>query len=261
MSIRFSVLASGSGGNACYVEAGGARILIDAGLSCRQTLHRLRLVGVDPASLEALVITHEHVDHIRGAGAIARRLDLPIFINPATLRRGMKVLGSLGAPIPIRTGETIAIKDLLIETFTKCHDAADPMGLVISFDGVRLGLLTDLGRSTKLVEDRLRGCHAIILESNHDEGMLEGGPYPLELKRRIKGPEGHLSNRQAGLILRSLAHSGLGLVVLAHLSRENNRPEIALRSGREVLTRCGLRNTRVLVSQQDHPVPMAEVFP
>ena len=127
--MRFSVLASGSSGNACYVETAQTRILIDAGLSCRELMRRLELVHVDPKAPEALVITHEHVDHMRGAGPLARLLDIPVYINSSTFRKSLKILGNLSKPMAIHTGQTITIKDLAIETFTKCHDTADPIGL------------------------------------------------------------------------------------------------------------------------------------
>ena len=257
--MRFSVLASGSGGNACYVETARSRILIDAGLSCRELLRRLELIGADPAGLDALILTHEHLDHIRGAGPIARRLNLPVYGNRSTLKRGMKIIGDLARPVTIFTGQPITINGLLIETFTKCHDAGDPMGIVVSSNGVRLGLITDLGRSTGVVEDRLRGCRGLIIESNHDEKMLEEGPYPLDLKRRIKGPEGHLSNSQAAELLESLAHEALEVVVLAHLSAENNLPHMALAAARESLVRCGRSATRIVMSSQDSPAPLIEL--
>jgi phosphoribosyl 1,2-cyclic phosphodiesterase len=257
--MRFSVLGSGSAGNAIYVETPRSRVLIDAGLSCRELIRRLELVEVDPRKLDALIITHEHGDHIRGAGPLARRLDIPVYINALTMRRGMRILGNLFRPVMIQTGQTIVINGLVIETFTKCHDAADPMGIVVSSEQARLGLVTDLGRSTRLVEDRLMGCHALILESNHDEKMLEEGLYPLEVKRRIKGPEGHLSNHQAGELLRTVSHENLAFVVLAHLSAENNLPDKAVRVAENVLLRCGHTRTRVLASRQDDPIPMIEL--
>ncbi|MGD9076845.1 MAG: MBL fold metallo-hydrolase [Desulfobacteraceae bacterium] len=257
--MRFSVLASGSSGNACYVETAQTRILIDAGLSCRELMRRLELVHVDPKAPEALVITHEHVDHMRGAGPLARLLDIPVYINSSTFRKSLKILGNLSKPMAIHTGQTITIKDLAIETFTKCHDTADPMGLVLSSDGARLGLITDLGRSTQVIEDRLRGCHALIIEFNHDQRMLEDGPYPWEVKRRIKGSEGHLSNRQAGELLAAVAHKDLGLVILAHLSRVNNNELSALKEAKDALTRRGLKNTKIVISRQDYPLSMAEL--
>lgn len=257
--MRFSVLASGSGGNACYVETAQTRILIDAGLSCRELIRRLEVVQVDPEALDALVITHEHVDHMRGAGPLARLLDIPVYINHSTFRKGIKNLGNLSKPVTIHTGQTITINDLAIETFTKCHDTADPMGLVLSSDGARLGLITDLGRSTRVVEDRLRGCHALIMEFNHDQRMLEEGPYPWEVKRRIRGPEGHLSNQQAGELLEAVAHKDLGLVILAHLSRVNNDELRAFKEAKDALRRRGMKKTKIVISRQEYPVSMAEL--
>ncbi|MBW1721119.1 MAG: MBL fold metallo-hydrolase [Deltaproteobacteria bacterium] len=256
--MRFSVLASGSGGNACYVETPSTGVVIDAGLSSRELIRRLRIIGVDSSRVNALVITHEHLDHIKGAGPLARRLDIPVFINGATLKRGWRALGNLSRPIPLHTGQAITIGDLILETFTKCHDAADPMGVVISANGNRLGLVTDLGRSSPVVEDRIRGCRGLILEFNHDEKMLEQGPYPLALKRRIKGPDGHLSNRQAGRLLKSVAHEKLAWVVLAHLSEANNLPDKALKEAEKALNESGRGETKILVSTQDEPLPLVD---
>jgi phosphoribosyl 1,2-cyclic phosphodiesterase len=257
--MRFSVLASGSSGNACYVESDKTRVLIDAGLSCKETVKRLETIGVDPEELDALILTHEHQDHIKGAGPIIRRFDIPLYLNPGTLKRGMKTLGKVKRPVPVNTGQTVAIKDLFIETFTKCHDAVDPMGIVFSSNGVRVGMVTDMGRSTGLVEDRLRGCQALIIEFNHDRDMLEEGPYPLDLKRRIQGQEGHLSNLQAGDLLRTLCHGDLRAVILAHLSRENNEARRAVEVAKKVLLEEGRHQTKIMVSYQDHPLPLLEL--
>ncbi|MBN2125525.1 MAG: MBL fold metallo-hydrolase [Deltaproteobacteria bacterium] len=257
--MRFSALASGSGGNAFYVEMARTRVLVDAGLSCRELIRRMEILNVDPATLDALVITHEHLDHIRGAGPLARRLGIPVFINGSTLSRGRRVLGNISTPISLHTGQSMEIKDVCIETFTKCHDAADPIGLVLSAQGQRLGLITDLGRSTRLVEDRLRDCQALILEFNHDERMLEEGPYPLHLKRRIRGPDGHLSNRQAGELLRSVCHQDLRVVILAHLSETNNLPQKAYEEAKRALAAGGGNRPRILVSNQKEPLSLVEL--
>jgi phosphoribosyl 1,2-cyclic phosphodiesterase len=257
--MRFSVLASGSTGNACYVETAHSRVLIDAGLSGREIIRRLELINVNPEGLDALILTHEHSDHIKGAGPLARRLDIPVFGNRSTFKKGIKTLGDLSKPVTIHTGQTIPIQDLLIETFTKCHDAVDPMGVVISSNGVKLGLVTDLGRSTRLVEDHLRGCRALIIEFNHDEKMLEEGPYPLDLKRRIRGPDGHLSNRQAGELVKTVFHKDLKLVVPAHISDTNNLPEKAFQAVERVMMGCGKGKTKIVLSHQDHPMPMVEL--
>jgi len=254
--MRFSVLASGSSGNACYVETPEARILIDAGLSGEELIRRMEKAGIDPGKLDALILTHEHIDHIRGAGPLARRLNLPVYINGLTLRRALRTLGNLSRPVVFHTGQPITIHGLCVETFTKCHDAADPVGIVVHADGARLGIITDLGRSTPVVEDRLQGCHALVVEFNHDERMLDEGPYPLELKRRIKGPEGHLSNAQAGGLLKTLCHDALRTVILAHLSETNNHPEKAIQASEEVLS--GFR-VKVLVSDQACVLPMMDV--
>jgi len=257
--LKFSVLASGSGGNACYVETNGARILIDAGLSCREMERRLAAVGVSATRLDGIVLTHEHQDHIRGAGPMARRYNLPLYINSGTLENGQKTLGRLPQLRLMETGGSLTINDLVIETFTKCHDAADPMGIVLSSNGTRIGFATDLGRSTRLAEERLKGCQALILEFNHDPGMLDEGPYPLYLKRRIKGTDGHLSNQQGGELLAAVFHADLRLVVLAHLSKINNAPEKARKEATRVLETCGLGAASIWVGEQDAPGPMIEL--
>ena len=257
--MRFSVLASGSAGNACYVESDRSSVLIDAGLSGREIIRRLELINVNPEGLDALILTHEHSDHIKGAGPLARRLDIPVFGNSSTFKKGIKTLGDLSKPVTIHTGQTIPIQDLLIKTFTKCHDAVDPIGVVISSNGVKLGLVTDLGRSTRMVEDHLRGCQALVIEFNHDEKMLEEGPYPLDLKRRIRGPDGHLSNHQAGELVKAVLHEGLKLVVPAHISDKNNLPEKALQVVEMVMMGYGRGQTKIVLSHQDHPMPMVEL--
>jgi phosphoribosyl 1,2-cyclic phosphodiesterase len=254
--LRFSVLASGSSGNACYVEGAGTGILIDAGLGAEELIRRMQTAGIDPAGLDAILLTHEHTDHIRGAGPLARRFDLPVYANPLTLRRALRNLGNISKPVLFQTGHPITLRGLCVETFTKCHDAADPVGVVVHADGLRLGIITDLGRSSPVVEDRLRGCQSLVMEFNHDERMLDEGPYPLELKRRIKGPEGHLSNDQAGGLLKSLCHHELCTVVLAHLSEKNNLPEKAVQASKRALS--GTR-ARVLVSEQGSVLPMMDV--
>ena len=257
--MRFSVLASGSSGNACYVETDQSKILVDAGLSGRELTRRLEIIGSNPENLDAILITHEHSDHMKGAGPLARRLDIPVYLNASTMKRGIRILGNISRPIPVHTGQMLTIRDICVETFTKCHDAVDPMGLVISSNGVKLGLATDLGRSTRLIEDRLKDCNALILEFNHDSRMLEEGPYPWELKQRVKGADGHLSNKQASELLETVSNDRLQIVILAHLSEANNLPEIAYKEAESVLKRCGLNHTRILIGRQDHPLPMEEL--
>ncbi|MGM0662611.1 MAG: MBL fold metallo-hydrolase [Thermodesulfobacteriota bacterium] len=242
------------------METERTRVLIDAGLSCREILRRLNDLHVDAMEIDALIITHEHTDHIRGAGPLARRLGIPVYINGSTYRQGLKALGHIHTPVVIQTGQTLTIGDLNVETFTKCHDAADPIGLVVSCNGCRLGLITDLGRSTRVVEDRLRGCRALIVEFNHDVKKLDAGPYPLFLKRRIVGPDGHLSNDQAADLVRALAHEDLAVLVPAHLSLENNLPETARREAARALDDCGLVRSRVEMSSQNESTPLLDLL-
>ncbi len=257
--MKFSVLASGSSGNACYIETGKVRLLVDAGLSGREIERRLDLVGVSAGSLDAIIITHEHSDHIKGAGPLARRFDLPVYINRRTLEKGKQTVGKLPKPVIVQTGQRLCINDLTVETFTKCHDAADPFGLVFSFDGARMGLVTDLGRSTRLVADRLKKCNALIVEFNHDPEMLDEGPYPLELKRRIKGADGHLSNKQAGELVREIYHDGLNYLALAHLSNTNNNPGKAYREATDAIGHAGVNGTNILICEQDTPSPLIQL--
>ena len=257
--MRFSILASGSRGNACYIEAGPAKILVDAGLSAREIEFRLGLIGASAKKLNAIVVTHEHSDHIKGVGPLARRYHLPVFLNKQTLDSGEKRLGKLPIVMPVETGNTFSIDSLSIETFTKCHDAADPMGLVLSSNGTRMGFVTDMGRITHLTENRLKACDVLVMEFNYDPDMLAEGPYPLDLKRRINGNEGHLSNEQACQLVASSAHSELKWLVLAHLSETNNHPGKALQAAEKILRHCRLNNTQILVGKQDTPSRMIEI--
>jgi phosphoribosyl 1,2-cyclic phosphodiesterase len=258
-NIGFSVLASGSSGNACFIQSGHANILVDAGLSGREIERRLSRIGVAADDLDALILTHEHWDHVKGAGPLSRRFAIPVYSTRGTFEKGMKVLGDIERPIPIQTGQTLTLKDLEVETFTKCHDAADPFGVIVNCNGMGIGVATDLGRITTLVEDRLANCSALILEFNHDLQMLEQGPYPLELKRRIKGPEGHLSNEQGADLLGVVAHHGLRHVVLAHLSEINNDEAKARNEAVAALEKGGLDGVAISVSRQNEVLPMIEL--
>ncbi|MFZ0448294.1 MAG: MBL fold metallo-hydrolase [Desulfatiglandaceae bacterium] len=257
--LRFCTLASGSSGNVCYIETAQTRILVDAGLSGREIVGRMGLIGIEAETLNAIFLTHEHQDHIKGAGPLSRRFGLPVYLSEGTLRKGEKKLGKLENAVLMNAGDKISVNDITVETFTKCHDASDPLGLVVRSNGKKLGVVTDLGRSTAVVEDHLKGCEALVMEFNHDPVMLEEGPYSLELKRRIKGAEGHLSNDQAGDLLASVGHQNLKHLVLAHLSEINNRPEKAYNLAVVTLERLGFTHVEVTVARQDKPGRILEI--
>lgn len=220
-------MASGSKGNAIYVEAGQTKVLIDAGLSGREIRRRLQGIGVDPEDLDAIVISHEHSDHTRGVQPLSKQLNLPVYMNHPTLSHIKKL--AIGQNIrEFETGMPFSVQDLFFHPFSVPHDAADPVGFTIRYKEVKVGIATDLGFATRLVVEQFRKCDLLVLESNHDEAMLESGPYPWEVKQRVKGRLGHLSNDQAETVVKAVYHEGLQHVVLFHLSEINNSPEKAM---------------------------------
>jgi phosphoribosyl 1,2-cyclic phosphodiesterase len=257
--MRFSVLASGSKGNACYIETDDTSILIDAGLSCREISKRLGIIGVEITRIDGVIITHEHSDHTKGVGPVSRKFDSTVYANRSTFDRCYSLHKNTRVDDTLNTGDLFTINDITIETFSKSHDAADPIGIIVSSNGSRLGIITDVGTSTQELEERLQGCTSIMVEFNHDIEMLENGPYPYHLKKRIRGSYGHLSNEQAGSLLKRLCHERLNNVVLAHLSEVNNTPEKALAQARASLIECNMIQIPVYVSYQDYPCPLIEV--
>lgn len=229
--MRFSVLSSGSKANATYVEGGGKRILVDCGLSGKQAELRLGEIGVDASTLDAIVVSHEHSDHINGVGTLSRRYNLPVFANEQTMQHISKPRGRE----IFTTGQRFCIGDLEIEPFSVVHDAADPVAFALYSEGSKLVLCTDLGRVTTLVREHLKGANAIVLESNHDQEMLQSCSYRWELKQRIASAHGHICNETAGQLLSEIAHPGLLHVVLGHISERSNTPTLALEAANKYL--------------------------
>jgi phosphoribosyl 1,2-cyclic phosphodiesterase len=231
--LRFTSLASGSSGNATLVEAcaeDGAitRVLIDCGLGPRRLAASLASRGCAVADLDAVFVTHEHSDHVGGVLALHKRHGTPVWASAGTWAAAT---ARAGAPIPAHVacdGECIAIGALTLHPFAVPHDSAEPLQLVCSDGRSRLGVVTDLGEPTDAVALALQGCDALLLECNHDRAMLDDGPYPVWLKRRIGGTRGHLANHQSAALLDACRHDGLRHVVAAHLSRQNNEPSLAL---------------------------------
>lgn len=229
LGVRFIILGSGSGGNAAIVEAGGVRLLIDAGLSAKQLTLRMRASGVDPASLNAVLLTHEHGDHVKGLRVLMKSLDVSVYSTPSTSR----VVRDAGVDTAtwkiFESGAAFQISGLSIQSFAVPHDAVEPVGFVFRHEARSFGFLSDSGHVTKLVTDRLRGVESLFVEANYDDQLLEEDMRrPWSTKQRISSRHGHLSNAQATALVAELATTGLNRVVLGHLSRDCNRPEKAI---------------------------------
>jgi len=260
--MRIAVLGSGSRGNAVVVESAGVRILIDAGFSCRQIEKRLEGLGVRADSLSALVLTHEHADHVRGADVLARRHELPIYATEGTLEESSGLTEAARKRcVTIASGRPFEVAGFAIEPFAIPHDAREPVGFTVTApDGCRLGLCGDIGSRSRLAWGRLVDLDVLILETNHDLGMLRDGPYPWVLKQRVAGRHGHLSNRDAADGLPELLCDRLRWVVAYHLSQTNNLPALAVSEIGEVLVREGSA-AEIAVTEQDRAGAWIEVAP
>ncbi|GMU93348.1 MAG: metal-dependent hydrolase [Candidatus Hydrogenedentota bacterium] len=221
------MLGSGSSGNATLVNAGGCKILVDSGLSLRQLLLRCEMAGESLEGLKAILVTHEHADHVNGLGVLARRMDVPVYLTRGTLEALPAGVGRLPRVSIIEAGESFALNGMGVSSFSVSHDAADPVSFVIESAGTKLGIAGDLGHPSELVKQRLAGSHGLILESNYCPDMLRKGSYPPMVQQRIRGRHGHLSNQDMCSLLSDLLHEALRVVVLVHISEENNTPELA----------------------------------
>jgi phosphoribosyl 1,2-cyclic phosphodiesterase len=252
--VRFALIGSGSKGNGTLVEHGQTRILVDCGFSLRESEERLQRLGCEAESIDAILVTHEHGDHIRGVGLLARRYGIPVWATRGTVN------GSQPGEVPslnlFDVDQTLAIGDLEIQPFPVPHDAREPCQFVFSNGDRRLGLLTDTGSSTPHIHARLSCCDALILECNHDPQMLAEGPYPPSLKQRVGGNWGHLSNGQAAQILSEIDTDGLQYLVAAHLSDKNNTPSLAREALAAVL---GCRPAEIDVACQEQGTDWREV--
>jgi phosphoribosyl 1,2-cyclic phosphodiesterase len=249
--VRFASLGSGSEGNALLVEkSSGAtttRVLLDCGFSAKEVERRLARIGIQADQIDAIVITHEHTDHIGGALTLARKWSIPLYMSWGTA----KAVGADEAPVELNVlwgDETVAVGDLELRPYTVPHDAREPLQYVFSDGASRLGVLTDVGVATPHITSVLSGCDALVLECNHDVQMLAASRYPQSLKARIGGNHGHLNNDAAAEILASLDRSKLRHLVAAHLSQQNNSPELAQAAMAAVL---GAAPTEVVVASQD----------
>ncbi len=224
--MRFASLGSGSRGNATLITSGKTTLMIDCGFSAREAVKRLQLLNIDPASLSAILITHEHADHMAGVRVMARKFNLPVYTTPGTA-------GCLPEDVApyihaFNCHEKFVIDDIEVEPFPVPHDAREPSQFVFSDGALRVGLLTDVGSITPIIENTLSACDALLLEANHDLTMLEQGEYPEHLKRRVGGRLGHLNNVQSASLLEKIDTSRLQHIMAMHISEKNNCPSIAV---------------------------------
>jgi phosphoribosyl 1,2-cyclic phosphodiesterase len=246
MALSFTLLGSGSSGNSTLVSDGDKHVLVDIGLSGRETARRLRERRLEPERIAAVVVSHEHGDHCRGVATFANDLDIPVFITDGALQASEMRLNS-GKRQRIESGVPFDVCGMLFVPFAVPHDSVDPVGFTIEKDGVKVAIVVDLGYISNLVAERLRGCDGMVLESNHDVNMLKVGPYPWSLKQRVLSRRGHLSNDSVATYLAAQFDGKARHVVLAHLSQSNNLPELACLSaqkaleGRSTLLSCQTR--------------------
>ncbi len=245
------MLASGSSGNSILVSSEKLNVLIDAGLSCKELERRLAQANLVPSDLAAVFITHEHNDHVKGAGVLSRRYGVPIYLNKRTRQCACSYVGEIPTAVIFQTGDVVKLGDLAVQTYPVQHDAAEPVGLCIRNSSARIGVALDMGYPTKLVKQRLNKADMLILEFNHDPDMLRQCNRPWELKQRILSKTGHMSNQAALALLDELVHEELRAVVLAHLSKECNCADHAFALVDKHLRSIGRGDIKIVVGDQD----------
>lgn len=249
--MRFAALSSGSCGNCFYINNKDNSILVDAGISCKQIFSRLSDLGEDPRKIKGIFVSHEHIDHIRGVEILARELQIPVFATSGTLKSGL-TCSQEDLMNNIKEGEIIKLAGMEISSFSKSHDASQPVSFQIK-NGKTISIITDVGYPCKNVQEAVQDSNFLLIESNHDIKMLEEGPYPYFLKKRILGDKGHLSNLHSGLCVLEHGSRKMKTLMLAHLSETNNTPKLALSCFRNLLKERKDLNPNLLVSERDIP--------
>jgi phosphoribosyl 1,2-cyclic phosphodiesterase len=241
MAIKFCSLSSGSSGNCQYIETKESKILIDAGFSGKRIEELLEEIQVDPKTLDAILVTHEHIDHSKGVGILSRRHNIPVYANAKTWESMEKIVKTIKIENTrvFKTNKNIHIKDVLIHPFNLSHDALEPVGYIVFSDKKKMTFITDTGWVNEGTKEKIKNSHLYFMESNHDVKMLMEGGYPWSLKKRIISQHGHLSNDDAGSILGELLKGEKEIVLLAHLSKDNNKPELAYNTVRNALLTQG----------------------
>lgn len=258
--VEFTILGSGSSGNAAYLEVGDTRLLVDCGFSARQIKQRLATINRIPDRLDGILITHEHTDHVAGLKHLAAKLGIPIYCNRHTSEEISRIHETAFDFRLFETGQSFEVGEVGVDTFSVPHDAIDPVGFLLHTPKGRIGVLTDLGHGTRLVADRVRTANVLLLETNHDVDLLRDCPHrPWHLKQRIMGRHGHLSNEGAAEFAETFLHADLHHIFCVHLSGECNTPELAHADIDAMLQRNGATHTQVTITQQTIPSPTLQI--
>ena len=250
MPLFITSLNSGSNGNCYYIGNSTEAVLIDAGISCRETEKRMNRLGLSMSVVKAIFVSHEHSDHITGIRVLSKKYQLPVYITPGTLRSAGKILEK-DLIKHFNAGQPVCIGELVIKAFPKFHDAADPHSFIVSANGVNIGVFTDIGNCCDHVVTHFKQCHAAFLEANYCEDMLMNGNYPYILKRRISSDNGHLSNTQALELFTKYRGAQLSHLILSHLSKNNNKPELV-----EKLFNQQAGGTKIVVASRYEETPV-----
>lgn len=254
--MRFALLGSGSEGNALIIEVGQTRLMMDCGFSLSETVSRLARIDLTPEHLDAIVVTHEHGDHISGVARLAKKYALPVYLTHGTLRSQNGAFAGITNITEINSHHAFRIGEIHVQPYPVPHDASEPVQYIFSNGSKRLGVLTDAGCSTPHIEAQLSGCDALILECNHDEDLLANGDYPYSLKQRVGGRFGHLNNHEAAAILSKLDKRKLQCVIAAHLSQKNNSRELAINA---LSASLSWPPEKIIVATQEHGTDWHEI--
>ncbi len=263
MGFRFCTLSSGSSGNCQFIEAGNTRLLVDSGFSGKRVEELLKSINVEANSIDYILLTHEHIDHVKGAGVLSRRYDIPLIANEGTWEGMDKIIGNIKEKnIKLITSNVeFSLKDIDIKAFSLYHDANEPVGYNFFYKNKKISIITDTGRVNIDIEKNLKDSNLCLLEANHDTDMLLNGDYPYYLKERIRSEHGHLSNLDASMVLGNILKENGEKILLGHLSKDNNNPQLAKTTVDEYLKKIGmdLKYVDIDLTYRDRPTRIYEL--
>lgn len=262
MGVKFCSLSSGSNGNCQYIEAGNTRLIIDGGFSGKRMEALLSSIGVCPSTLDGILVTHEHIDHVKGVGIFSRRYDLPIYANANTWIGMEKIIGEVKEKnIKVfSSGEYLDIKEVCVHPINIFHDALEPVGYVLYINNIKISVVTDTGWVNDIMKSKIKDSNLYLMESNHDVNMLKEGVYPWPLKQRILSTRGHLSNDDAGRVLGEVISGNGEIILLGHLSQDNNIPDLAHSTVKNLLTNQGIDVEKNITLELTYRDKVTKVF-